>query len=439
MSIENQTIALIANAQKNAKNLVHEKGDSFVLVSTKVSGIGGVYRLKDVKISDHSGIDISDIEAINKPTIEVVPGDALSFTTRARDSLKAVMRTYGFALSSGMNLIRMSDIKPAYEEMMEIGKTFKTDTDNFIQEYDVIIEEQQMLFPDIAKIIHAIAPKKEKLSRCFRFKISPPIALSIDAKAMGMVEDIVGKTTNPLDSVFDELVTSISREAYHFWRYSLQSAVKAVEDKSYRSKFIDPNCGRYGLRSSCIATLKNLRDKIANLAKVEPRFSRIVDVLDTMASLLPQGYQTNNGLIKDINVVKVLINTFNDLRNEDYIHHLINSSSETSELTSKAVEELTSETSEQVVTDLSKMFINLDNDVMTDTKANEAEVTVEATDGGLDDAATIAFETKPKELLLNGNFINPPYEELVVTPEPEVTTQKPATKVSFGDDLFADF
>lgn len=411
----NKDDALIEHAKSNAEKLVHSKAGTFVLLSTKVSGIAGVYKIKEIKMHDLDGQDLSNIEAVNGPTVRVIPTESVSFANRARDSIKSTMRSHGFNLGGGLNLIPTEKVKVVYKELVAIGDKFYEEVDAFKSEYPNILEEQKLMFPDICKLIDLLAPDIEKLKRSFKFSISSPIALSIDNDAAKELSGIVDLDNNsPLDTVLDELIKSISKEAYHFWRYSLQSGVKATQNSEYQSRFIDPNDGRTGLRSSCVATLKNLRDKIDGLAQVEPRFTRIVDVLDTAASFLPDGYKTNNGLIKDLNVVKVLINTFDALRNEEYIHHLINSSDDVSKIEAEASSELSSR---PTTSNNSSMFINNEQDENTSTEQDDVDVIAKPESSPIDFAGVDSIET---------------YEKDEAEPEPE-------TETSFGDDLFADF
>ncbi|KJG37700.1 hypothetical protein UA32_12110 [Photobacterium angustum] len=159
------------------------------------------------------------------------------------------------------------------------------------------------------------------------------------------------------DYFSDEVVSSFCTDVTHFWRYSLQTAKKVLEnDGKDRENFINPVKKKSGLRGTCLIILKNIRDKADDVTLINPAFARVTEYMDTQIELIG-GYDHHGTYIKDLKTAKILLTLAENLKSEEFINSLLTISVDES----LAAELVSSEPLEDVDSNMAENAFSLDD------------------------------------------------------------------------------
>ncbi|MCQ1060620.1 DUF3150 domain-containing protein [Photobacterium sp. ZSDE20] len=398
---QNSTTDIQNKALNNSLKATQNQTGLFCLVRFTVKGFAARRVLSDAEVRVH-GLDVSKEKALGKPSLSIVDSGYTAFAHRARDEAKAKALQWGFHFGRNEYLIKMENIAQLYDELFAIEDEFWSEVDNFITNIDVFIEEQKVLYPDLASAIEAKRPTQDQLKRTYRFKIEPPQAIGIHQDAGAILGEVLVKNgreniMNKNDDLVVQLSKGISDEARHFWRYSMQS---------YRES-------GNRVRATIIDLMKRLRTKVEDVTLINPDFSRVVDVIDSAAEALPNGWNTQDAWIEDVNALKRIVDIYESLKVPEYITELVLNNSSTQDLLESAevetkpesisIDELTTDQVERPVAQAKTTKNNIDeNEIvplsneaidLSDLFADTQQESLPASEPVLDEPQPIEFDS----------------------------------------------
>ncbi|AZL83454.1 DUF3150 domain-containing protein (plasmid) [Aliivibrio salmonicida] len=299
-----------------ASDLTNGVEGEFITLSVDISGFCIRRTLRTAEVSvDGKNVQANDI--VKLPGIDVIPNSAVTFVSKSRDRIKANLMKVGFHFGKGEYLIPLSDVQEAYSDLLELERWFWKQVDEFAENYLDYVDEQKLLAPKYAEQIDKSMPSLETAIGSFKFSISSPRSVSVNNTAVELIKDIVGDRTDLLDatsSLTSNLIESISSEVKHCWRYSF---------RSFREKHaMNDNGGK--TQSGVIQTLAKIKDKVNSVICVEPRFSKVIDVINAAVSILPKGWNTPVGeFIKDQAHLLHLVHTIESLTQPSWIANIV--------------------------------------------------------------------------------------------------------------------
>lgn len=316
-------------AESNTNRLTRGKKGRYLMLPVSLSGFTCKVLMKGVDVIDSTSGAKLESKRLMGTTIQIINGQELKFINRCRDSIFAIFREHGHSLGASLYLVHESRIETVYRELAILKDQFFHDLKLFLSRYDDLVLEEKLLNPQISHLIDSYAPKKEKLERSCKLRVGSPQLVSVDIgnnEFVQMKHDIVGDEGE--DNFLTETIESFSRDCTHFWRYSLQTARKALDSEGEaRTSFIDPLNKRSGLRGTCIAILKGLRDKAQLLEDLHPGFENVVNYIDTAMRSIG-GYDQPT-FIKHLDTAKVIVDCATNLTSVEFIHSLTTSTADT--------------------------------------------------------------------------------------------------------------
>lgn len=379
---------IVLNAEENTLKTTHGEQGKFILFPVRVTGITGVVTLKNTKVIDNeTGLAITS-KRLRGSTLDVIPTDRLRFISQCRDDIKAVFRKYGFNLGSSLFMVHEDKIDKVLDLLKVAKDKFESELVTFVDTYDDLIEGEMLLNPSLSKLIETHAPKKDKIARSCKFKVGTPQAINVGQQHI--VESELFDQEG--DYFSDEVVTSFCSDVTHFWRYSLQTAKKVLEnDGKDRENFINPIKKRSGLRGTCLMILKNIRDKAEDVTLINPSFTNVTEYMDAQVDLIG-GYDHHGSYIKDLKTAKILLTLAENLKNEDFINSLL-----TVTVDESFAAELVNQSGETVIDNQDEPAFSLDDLMDSDTTLlnSDAEGNAETEEPeafSLDDLMTLDTE-----------------------------------------------
>ncbi|MUJ20504.1 DUF3150 domain-containing protein [Aliivibrio fischeri] len=359
-----------------ASDLTNGVEGEFITLSVDISGfcIRRTLRTSEVSV-DGKNVQAKDI--VKLPGIDVIPNSTVTFVSKSRDRIKASLMKVGFHFGKGEYLIPLSDVQEAYAELLKLESWYWKQVDEFAANYFDYVDEQKLLAPKYADQIDKSVPSLETALGSFKFSISSPRSVSVNNTAVELIKDIVGDRTDLLDatsSLTSQLIESIASEVKHCWRYSF---------RSFREKHAMNDDGGK-TQSGVIQTLAKIKDKVNSVICVEPRFSKVIDVINAAVSILPKGWNTPPGeFIKDQTHLLHLVHTIESLTQPAWIENIVEGVDPL--IIIDAIRSGTVDTDLDTNIKESKNHITLDNIDIFELMAVTGEQTSSSVDNDLDD------------------------------------------------------
>ncbi|WP_028113033.1 DUF3150 domain-containing protein [Ferrimonas kyonanensis] len=248
------------NASANAQSMTNKlpalkEGACLMVVS--VNGGCGEAKLPEGKIL-LDGVQVESAH-VKSGTVEWFPTEKLKFVSKASTATSRALNEYGVDLGRCC-VLPQDKLEELLLKLGEIESEFNDSVGDLEQSFDTWMADYINANPEIAHYIKALACSKDQFVAKFRYRILPPIAMTLVSEDCGDIKEVK-----------DDISYNLTQEL-HVYAAKLFSSISG-KDKMHRK---------------LLSNYKKMMSKLYSFGFADLKLLKIYDVMDQELNSLPQ-------------------------------------------------------------------------------------------------------------------------------------------------------